>query len=624
MKQTCYFQQAMLIVFLPVINGDHHVIGNMMNLLLNLTEHRPLIHPLYPQIRNYDSKAKYDFIVVGSGPSGSVLANRLSEIPEWNVLLLEAGEEANHLTEIPFFSGFFRGTKYDWGYKAEQQDGFCRGCIEGRVQLAHGLGLGGSSIMNYMFYVRGNPLDYDKWAAFGNPGWSYEDMLPYFLKSEDSHLEIKDEEFHNEGGYLSVSDIPYRTEAAKAYVKAAQEAGYPYVDYNGKNQMGVSYIQSTTREGKKCTAENAFLRPVRNRSNLKIQTRSRVSRVLVDEESKTAYGVEYLKNGEVHYAFANKEVILSAGGLHSPQILMLSGIGPKQHLEQFGIPVIQDLPVGAQLYDHTTFPGMVFSLNESIGINLLRKTINPSTYFQYFRKSTGPLTTLGGLEVLTYIRTNISSEPDPSYPDVELFIASGSVNTDYGLTFRKILDIPPAIYDKIWRPLEGKPVYQVFPMLVHPKSKGHMELKSTDPLDSPKFFANYLSDPENHDVKTFIAAIREIQRINDSPSMQRYGAKLVDTKIPGCEDYQFDSDEYWECYLRTIIASVYHYVGACKMGPENEEDAVVDSYLRVHGLKQLRVVDTSVIPLPLTAHAAAPVYAIAEKAADVIKTDWFQ
>nr|XP_023025696.1 glucose dehydrogenase [FAD, quinone]-like [Leptinotarsa decemlineata] len=127
MKQTCYFQQAMLIVFLPVINGDHHVIGNMMNLLLNLTEHRPLIHPLYPQIRNYDSKAKYDFIIVGSGPSGSVLANRLSEIPEWNVLLLEAGEEANHLTEIPFFSGFFRGTKYDWGYKAEQQDGFCRG-----------------------------------------------------------------------------------------------------------------------------------------------------------------------------------------------------------------------------------------------------------------------------------------------------------------------------------------------------------------------------------------------------------------------------------------------------------------------------------------------------------------
>nr|XP_023024658.1 glucose dehydrogenase [FAD, quinone]-like [Leptinotarsa decemlineata] len=362
-------------------------------------------------------------------------------------------------------------------------------------------------------------------------------MLPYFLKSEDAHLERKDEEFHNEGGYFSVSDSPYRTEAAKAYVKAAQEAGYPYVDYNGKNQMGVSYIQSTTREGKKCTAENAFLRPVRNRSNLKIQTRSRVSRVLVDEESKTAYGVEYLKNGEVHYAFANKEVILSAGGLHSPQILMLSGIGPKQHLEQFG-----------------------------------------------------------GLEVLTYIRTNISSEPDPSYPDVELFIASEK--------FAFII--------------------QVFPMLVHPKSKGHMELKSTDPLDSPKFFANYLSDPENHDVKTFIAAIREIQRINDSPSMQRYGAKLVDTKIPGCEDYQFDSDEYWECYLRTIIASVYHYVGACKMGPENKGDAVVDSYLRVHGLKQLRVVDTSVIPLPLTAHAAAPIYAIAEKAADVIKNDWFQ
>ncbi|XP_074035109.1 glucose dehydrogenase [FAD, quinone] [Leptinotarsa decemlineata] len=624
MKQTCYFQKAMLIAFLPVISGSHQLIGNMMNLLLNLTEHRPLLHPLYPQIRNHDSNARYDFIIVGSGASGSVLANRLSEIPEWNVLLLEAGEEASHLTEIPFFSGLFQGTKYDWGYKAEQQDGFCRGCTEGRAQWAHGLGIGGSTILTYMVHVRGDPHDYDKWAAYGNPGWSYQDMLPYFLKSEDAHLEINDEEFHNEGGFSSVSDSPYRTEAAKAYVKAAQEAGYPYVDYNGKSQLGVSYVQASTREGKKCTAENSFLRPVRKRSNLKIQTRSRVSRVLVDEESKTAYGVEYIKNGEVHHALANKEVILSAGGLHSPQILMLSGIGPKQHLEQFGIPVIQDLPVGAQLYDHATFPGMVFRLNESIGINILRKLISPSTYLQYFKESTGILTTLGGIEAVTFMRTNISSEPDPSYPDMELLFASISFNSDYGLAFRKIVNLSPAIYDKIWKPLEGEPVFQVFPMLLHPKSIGYMELKSKDPLDPPKYFANYLSDPENQDVKTFIAGIREIQRISDSPSMQRYGAKLVDTKIPGCEDYQFNSDEYWECYLRTVIGGVFHYVGACKMGPKNNGDTVVDSHLRVHDLKQLRVVDTSVIPLPLTAHAAAPAYAIGEKAADIIKADWFQ
>ncbi|XP_074035097.1 glucose dehydrogenase [FAD, quinone] isoform X2 [Leptinotarsa decemlineata] len=497
------------------------------------------------------------------------------------------------------------------------------GCNEGRMEWPHGFALGGSSIINYMIHVRGNPIDYDRWEAMGNPGWSYKDMFPYFLKSEDSHLQVQDEGYHNVGGFLSVSDVPFRTKAAEAYIKAAQEAGHPYVDYNGKNQLGVSYVQSTTRKGRRCSAEKAFLRPVRKRPNLKIQTRSRVSKILVNPETKTAYGVEYIKNGKVYSALANKEVILSAGSLNSPQVLMLSGIGPKQHLEQFGIPVIQDLPVGVEMYDHPTFPGIFFRLNESIDINLLKALTNPSTYNEYFREYKGMFTSIGGVEAMTYIRTNVSSDPDLSYPDMELFFVSGSLNTDYGVAYRKIFNIPPATYDKIWRPLEGKPVYQILPMLVHPKSKGYIELRSRDPLDSPKFYANYLSDPENHDVRTFIAAIREIQRISQSPSLQRYGAQIVDTKIPGCEGYQFNSDEYWECSLRTVIGSLYHQVATCKMGPKINGASVVDPRLRVHGIKQLRVVDTGVIPLPLTAHINVPAYAIGEKAADLIKSDWF-
>ncbi|XP_074035201.1 glucose dehydrogenase [FAD, quinone]-like [Leptinotarsa decemlineata] len=621
--KSFFFLQVILIVLLPTINGDYNVLGNIVSFSLNLTSGGPFLFPQYPQADNDASNTHYDFIIVGSGPSGSVVANRLSEIPGWNILLLEAGGEANHIIEIPFLCGLLQLTNYNWGYKSEKQSGFCRGCNEGKMEWPHGFALGGSSIINHMVHVRGNSIDYDRWEAMGNPGWSYKDMFPYFLKSEDSHLQMQDEGYHNVGGYLSVSDVPFRTKAADAYIKAAQEAGHPYVDYNGKNQLGVSYVQSTTLKGRRCSAEKSFLRPVRKRPNLKIQTRSRVSKILVNPETKTAYGVEYIKNGKVYSALANKEVILSAGSLNSPQVLMLSGIGPKQHLEQFGIPVIQDLPVGVEMYDHPTFPGIFFRLNESIGIDLLKELTSSMTFSQYFRESRGFFSSIGGIEAMTYIRTNVSSDPDLSYPDMELLFLAGSFNTDYGVTYRKLLNIPPTMYNAIWRPLEGKPVYQVFPMLVHPKSRGYIELRSRDPLDSPKFYANYLSDPENHDVRTFIAAIREIQRISQSPSLQRYGAKIVDTKIPGCEGYQFNSDEYWECSLRTIIGSLYHQVATCKMGPKNNGASVVDPRLRVHGIKQLRVVDTGVIPLPLTAHTNVPAYAIGEKAADLIKSDWF-
>ncbi|KAJ8958496.1 hypothetical protein NQ318_002290, partial [Aromia moschata] len=278
----------------------------------------------------------FDFIIVGSGPSGSVIANRLSENPDWNILLLEIGSEPSIITDYPFLAGSLQFTDYAWAFRSEKQDGYCLGCPGGKLWFAQGRALGGASAINYMLYSRGNPSDYDKWADMGNLGWSYKDVLPYFLKSEDSGITTEDADYHRKGGYLSVSDDLYRTESANVFVKAAQQAGYRYVDYNGKTQTGVSYVQTTSKNGFRCSAEKAFLRPIRHRRNLKILTEARVVKILIDPENKIAHGVEYVTGRKCKRAIASKEVILCAGALNTPQLLMLSGIGPKGHLEKLG------------------------------------------------------------------------------------------------------------------------------------------------------------------------------------------------------------------------------------------------------------------------------------------------
>ena len=498
---------------------------------------------------------------------------------------------------------------------------FFLGLENQRMHWPRGRVLGGTTIINYMIHVRGNRIDYDRWAALGNKGWSYDEVLPYFRKSEDYQVLYQDEKYHNRGGYIGVQDVPYRSRSAQVFIKSVQEYGYDYVDYNGEQQMGVSYVHATLRRGRRSSGLRAFVDTARSRPNLKILTKTQATKILIDSSTRETYGVEFRRNGQYFRVFASKEVLLCAGAFNSPQLLMLSGIGPKEHLNKMGIPVIHDLPVGEKMYDHLTFLGLVFTVNQSIVLqsNSLR---NVNAYAELAAKGTGPLTNIGGVESLAFVRTSESEDPNPNFPDVELIFIGTGLQSDRGQFYRRTFRVMDEQYNTIWRPLENKFVFSIWPMLFHPKSFGFVKLRSKDPSDRPKLYGNYLTDAEGSDLRTLIAAIREIQSIVRMPSFQKYDTRQVETAIPGCELLKFDSDEYWECGIRHLGVTLHHQIATCKMGPRDDPEAVVDHNLRVYGVKNLRVVDTSVVPIPLTAHMSVPTFMVAEKAADLIKNEW--
>nr|CAI5856112.1 unnamed protein product [Callosobruchus analis] len=495
-----------------------------------------------------------------------------------------------------------------------------------------------------MLYVRGNRDDFNRWEALGNPGWGYKDVLPLFKRSEQVHVKVHDEEYHGRDGYLSVSDPSYASRASHAWVQAAQEAGYPYVDYNGENQIGVSITMVHNFEGRRDHAERGWLRPFRHRKNLVIRKNSLVTKVLINPKTREAYGVEYESLGKKFTVTAKKEVILSSGVMNSPKILMLSGIGPKETLKEFDIPLIKNLPVGKIMYDHLFFPNLMFTVNKPITLTVLPFLV-PQTYVDHLTYGSGPQGFCLA-EVMQYINTNVTntSNPHPDAADIEYMVTGGSPVSDFGFNARRYLNIPQQLYDIVWKPYEHTPVFMVIPVLLHPKSKGHMTLLSKDPAESPLFFPNYFTDPENHDIKVFIASIREAQRIVKSPALQKFDAKIVDIPIPGtyftttsgvpqgtraatfyeliiagCEQYGFDTDEYWECAVRTIISSIYHQTSTCKMGPKGDPEAVVNPYLQVYGVKNLRVADISILPVTISGHPMASAYMIGEKAYDILK-----
>lgn len=470
-----------------------------------------------------------------------------------------------------------------------------------------------------MLNTRGNSLDYDRWSSLGNPGWSFKELLPYFLRLEDSRLSVQSEQYHAKGGYQTIENPLYFSNASHVFVQAAQEAGFKYRDYNGRYQKGVAYVQGTLRNGRRCSTEKAYLQPVKGRSNLKVLTNARVTKILIDQKSKTAHGVEFSRFRKKYLALASKEVILSAGPLNSPQLLMLSGVGPKEHLAEKGIPLIHNLPVGRKLYDHLAFLGLAFTLNSSIVVPR-EQLDDPLALLQFLETSQGPMASMSLIEAVAFGRSNISRDAK-SYPDVELLFLGGGFQTDRGAVFRRVFRISDETYNTLFKPVEDIPTFQIFPILLHPRSSGYVKLKSNNPFSWPRAYGNFFND--GNDIETLLAGIRQAERIVKSPAFQKYNAQILPNKLPACSNLVFDSDDYWRCAIRHLSAPFdFDQMGTCKMGPSFDPEAVVDNHLHVHGIKNLRVVDPSVIPLPLSGHINIPATMIGEKAADLVKEYW--
>jgi choline dehydrogenase len=527
---------------------------------------------------------EFDYIIVGAGSAGCVLANRLTADGKHSVLLLEAGPEDSHLwIHIPLGYGrLFKEKAVNWMYQTEPEPG-----LNGRnVFQPRGKVLGGSSSINGLLYVRGQHEDYDRWRQHGNLGWGFDDVLPYFKKAEDQTRGVDD--FHGVGGPLPVSDWRHADPLSAAFVDAAAEVGFPKnSDFNGATQEGAGFFQTTTKGGRRASTAVAYLRPAKTRPNLHVETSALAERVLF--EGRRAAGVAYRAAGILRTARARKEVLISGGAFNSPQLLQLSGVGPADLLRQHGIEVVLDAPgVGNDLQDHMQVRvvmrcSQAITLNDIVN-NPVRKVL---TGLRYAAFRTGPLTIAAGTSG-AFFKTN----PRLATPDIQIHFL-------------------PFSTDKMGEKLHPFSGFTASVCQLRPESRGSLRIKSADPAAPPEIRINYLAS--DVDRATNVEGLKILRKILHAQALAPYVVEEVD---PGDK---ITSDEALLAYCRARGTTIYHPTSTCRMG--NDPLAVVDQRLRVRGIDGLRVIDASVMPDLVSGNTNAPVIMIAEKASDLILQD---
>lgn len=518
----------------------------------------------------------YDYIIIGGGTAGSVLAYRLTENPENSVLLVEAGKkDKNRMIKIPAgFSKLFK-TQYDWDYSTPPQPH----AHNREFYLPRGKVLGGCSSINAMIYIRGHRKDFDYWESLGNKGWDYDSVLPYFRKSE--HQTRGEDKFHGVDGPFQVTDLQDRFDISRAFVEAGKELGFnENPDFNGEEQDGFGYYQVNQKAGKRFSASHAFLHPAMKRKNLKVITEAMVERIMI--ENNRAVGIEYRLPTHVQQVRASKEVILAAGAYNSPHLMLLSGIGHADELTEKGISVKHHLPgVGKNLQDHLIFP-MVFHNRDN---NTLEKAESVLSLLNYVIWGEGPLSS-NVAEAGAFIRTRSGIEG----PDLQYHFAPGFF-MNHGF------DTPGRGHG-----------FSYGPTLLQPESVGEVMLQSSNPMDSPVIDHHYLE--AQLDVDTLIEGYKTGMELAHTPSLQKYFDGYY---LPG---RPLKTKKEIKTHILRTAQTLYHPVGTCKMG--KDKLAVVDDQLRVHGLEGLRVVDASIMPKVVRGNTQAAVLMIAEKAAEMI------